>query len=153
MKNDNNIQPGELFALSTITLSIAGILLLAAFASGCAEDNAGELGDCENFPDAPWCVEPTCVEQVTDECVPEVVDAFCIDAPYCDLNGARLEGYEQGLARCGDLDEAYNEGYEDGVESVDCEPLKCCWKRWNGRWQSIECGTTHHIHTPEGCHI
>ena len=72
---------------------VLGALLFAVLAFGvigCNQPNGGCIGD----------EDLTCVELVTDECVPEVIEEFCTDC---------------------DLDAAYNEGYNDGRDSVVCD--------------------------------
>ena len=80
-----NVERGELFAAFSLVVSIGVVLAVASFAAGCGGGSKISVGDCEDFPDAEYCQEPSCVEQVTDECVPEVVEEFCAECETCEV--------------------------------------------------------------------
>lgn len=54
-------------------MSVRPFLLAAAFLVGVAF--LATLTGCNNGSEIP--IDPTCVDQVTDECVPEVIAEFC----------------------------------------------------------------------------
>ena len=104
-------------------------VLIGAFALLTVVGCGGRDGSSANIPIDPL----TCVELVSDECVPEVIEAFCedcdLEATYnegygdgfaaaselCDIEGSYLDGYNAGYAA------GYDAGFADGVESVVCE--------------------------------
>lgn len=95
---------------------------LALFAFGC--DGNHIIGDL-----------PNCIDSVTDECVPEVIEEFCDPCdPACDICQTWDEAREQDARLCkicmGNAyqpayDEGFAAGYDagfaDGVDSVTCE--------------------------------
>ena len=78
---------------------LLAVALIATILSGCGSTCDG-LGSCIPIGEEPE--PPTCVEQVTDECVPEVIEEFCPDT---------------GLA--------YWDGYRDGIQRGRCSVDPC----------------------------
>lgn len=84
----SDIKKSELWAGFTYIAAIFVVLGMVSWLSGCGSDILlpGEA--------------PTCVEQVTDECVPEVVAAFCPEAEACDTRAAYRAGFEAAAELC-----------------------------------------------------
>jgi hypothetical protein len=96
---------------------------LALFTFGC--DGNHIIGDL-----------PSCIDSVTDECVPEVVAEFCDEGEVCNVCFSSDEAREHDIRLCKtcmgrvecDLDRydegyaaGYADGFADGVDSVVCE--------------------------------
>lgn len=84
-------------------------MLIIAF--GCGEHGS-------NIPIDP----PSCVDSVTDECVPEVIEEFCTE---CNVQAVYNEGYSDGFRACGELRgqrcdplAGYDQGFIDGLAAA-----------------------------------
>jgi hypothetical protein len=74
---------------------------------------AGVFVGCDHGSNIPIGEEPTCVELVTDECVPEVIEEFCEECTSeTDITLREAAAYRRGFAA--------------GVASVECEVCEVC---------------------------
>lgn len=92
---------------------------------------SGVFVGCDHGSNIPIYPEATCVELVTDECVPEVIAEFCEECTSeTDITLREAAAYRRGFAAgvasvecevCVVCVDRYDEGFTDGVDSVVCE--------------------------------
>lgn len=111
-------------ATARIALLLGGITLVALNLSGCGS-NIPLDGPPAEVCDLPG-IEECAVPCQTDHCLTDgELNEIRFDAISWGQEFGYGQGYKQGLDECGDVDAAYNEGYEDGVESVVCNGWTC----------------------------
>lgn len=81
--SNQDLRRGELVGFFGFGAALLAVLLLA-WVAGCGSN-------------IPIGEAPTCVDLVTDECVPEVVEEFCTPNAPCDERGAYRRGFAAGV--------------------------------------------------------
>jgi len=123
MSKKTQVRP---FLLSACFL--LAVALIATLLSGCNDDCGPGFGSCIEIGDEPEA--PTCAELVTDECVPEVIEAFCPEADDRYAEGYRAgftAAQEQDTHECPEPDvvEPGDDGYCDLSIPVGHRPIEC----------------------------
>lgn len=75
-----SVDKTEIFATGGFIFSLVFALLVASGLVGCNPGCGIGSGSCIGIDDPQDPLPPTCAEQVTDECVPEVIAEFCPEA-------------------------------------------------------------------------